>query len=55
VVGDDTYKKIHLGQADIVKKKAKEGKDAPPATPPANPFNINAIPGVQGSPAAGQK
>jgi hypothetical protein len=46
VVGEDTYRKIHLGKSDIVKKKPKDTKDSKDsaATPPGNPFNLNALP-----------
>ncbi|HEY2760371.1 MAG TPA: hypothetical protein VGI75_06500 [Pirellulales bacterium] len=57
VVGEDTYKKIHLSQSDLIKKKpaddknAKDGKAA--AAPPANPFNLTAPPaGKPTAPAA---
>jgi Domain of unknown function (DUF4340) len=52
VVGDETYRKIHLGQADIVKKKAAEGKEAGHAAIPKNPFEGVNLPGIPG--AAGQ-
>ncbi len=51
VVGDETYRKIHLGQAEIVKKKAPQGSKG--ATAPAtiqNPFDL---PGAKAP--AGQK
>jgi hypothetical protein len=47
VVGEDTYRKIHLGKADIVKKKpkdTKDNKDSAATTAPSNPFNLNALP-----------
>ncbi len=45
VVGDETYRKIHLGQAEIVKKKGPPGaKGAAPATI-QNPFDL---PGARG-------
>jgi hypothetical protein len=47
VVGEDTYRKIHVGKSDIIKKKPKDTKDGKDSatTPPANPFNLNALPG----------
>jgi hypothetical protein len=41
VVNDETYRKIHLGKAEIVKKKAddsKNGKDPSAGNAPKNPF-----------------
>jgi len=47
VVGEDTYRKIHVGKSDIVKKKpkdTKDSKDSAAPTTPGNPFNLNALP-----------
>jgi hypothetical protein len=47
VVGEDTYRKIHVGKSDIVKKKpkdTKDNKDSAATTTPGNPFNLNALP-----------
>jgi hypothetical protein len=47
VVGEDTYRKIHLGKSDIIKKKlkdTKDTKDSAATTTPTNPFNLNALP-----------
>ena len=47
VVGEDTYRKIHLGKSDIVKKKpkdTKDSKDSAATSTPNNPFNLNALP-----------
>jgi hypothetical protein len=48
VVGEDTYRKIHVGKSDIIKKKPKDTKDSKDsaAGPPTNPFNLNALPGA---------
>ena len=49
VVNDQTYRKIHLGKDEIVKKKApKEEKPAAGAAAPANPFKLNGLPGAGG-------
>jgi hypothetical protein len=48
VVGDETYRKIHLGQSDLIKKKgadAKDGKAAAHPALPVNPFEGMAVPG----------
>ena len=58
VVGEDTYKKIHLSQSDLIKKKAPDDKNAkdgkaPAGAPPSNPFNLTAPPaGKAAAPAA---
>jgi hypothetical protein len=48
VVGDETYRKIHLGQADIIKKKvsdeAKNAAHAAGASTPKDPFQIPGLP-----------
>ncbi len=52
VVNDETYRKIHLGKPEIVKKKAadaKNGKDAGAPDSPKNPFE-----GLKGLPGAGE-
>ncbi len=49
VVGDETYRKIHLGQNDIIKKKtAADTKDAAHPAMPKNPFEIPGLPGAAG-------
>ncbi|HTQ37478.1 MAG TPA: DUF4340 domain-containing protein [Pirellulales bacterium] len=49
VVGNDTYRKIHLGQADIIQKKAPaEGKETGHAAIPKNPFELPGLPGATG-------
>ncbi|HZZ26477.1 MAG TPA: hypothetical protein VFE46_00615, partial [Pirellulales bacterium] len=48
VVGDETYRKIHLGQGDIVKKKAPEDKNAGHTAGPKDPFNIPGLPSAAG-------
>lgn len=48
VVGDETYRKIHLGQSDLIKKKGADAKDGKAAARPAlpiNPFEGMAAPG----------
>ena len=47
VVGDETYRKIHLGQNDIIKKKtaAADTKDVAHPAMPKNPFEIPGLPG----------
>ena len=49
VVDDETYKKIHLGQAEIIKKKSAQGfQRRQRRTPPAgvkNPFRFPRCPG----------
>ena len=52
VVGEDTYKKIHLSQSDLIKKKAPDDKNAkdgkaPSGMPPTNPFNLTAPPATK--------
>jgi hypothetical protein len=48
VVGDETYRKIHLNKSDIVKKKAAADAGAPAGQPiPPNPFQqLQGIPGT---------
>jgi hypothetical protein len=48
VVGDETYRKIHLGQNDIITKKSAEPKDAGHPAIPKNPFDIQGLPGMPG-------
>jgi hypothetical protein len=49
VVGDETYRKIHLGQSDIIiKKSAANAKDAGHPALPKNPFEIPGLPGAAG-------
>jgi hypothetical protein len=48
VVGDETYRKIHLNKSDIVKKKTAPAAGAPAGQPiPPNPFQqLQGIPGT---------
>ncbi|HEY2826223.1 MAG TPA: hypothetical protein VGJ04_01375, partial [Pirellulales bacterium] len=48
VVGDETYRKIHLGQADIIKKKSAEAKETGHPAMPKNPFDVPGLPGSPG-------
>jgi len=46
VVGDETYRKIHLGQSDLIKKKtAADTKETSHPTMPKNPFEVPGLPG----------
>ena len=53
VVDDETYKKIHLGQAEIIEKKApkdsKEGKGTAAPAGVKNPFDFPGAPAVPGA------
>lgn len=50
VVGDETYRKIHLGQNDIIvkKKSATDTKDSAHPAMPKNPFDIPGLPAIPG-------
>jgi len=46
VVGDETYRKIHLGQSDLIKKKtAADTKETGRPAMPKNPFEVPGLPG----------